>query len=83
MVAEPETRIDNADSRVDLVLKIDEGKSYRISEIELPALGTEANKQFQLPQSIGDTFDPARWHGFFNDTQSRLPLAVRGGTTFS
>ena len=73
MVAEPETRIDNADSRIDLVLKIDEGKSYRISEIELPASGREANKQFKLPQSIGDTFDPALWYGFFTDNQSRLP----------
>ena len=71
MVAEPETHIDNADSRIDLVLNIDEGKPYRISEIQHPALRTEA--QFQLPQSIGDTFDPALWYGFFTDNQSRLP----------
>ena len=83
MVAEPETRIDNADSRIDLVLKIDEGKSYRISEIELPALRTEANKQFQLPQSIGDTFVPALWHGFFKDTQSRLPLGASVATNMT
>src|ERR1700756_1954256 len=72
MVAEPETRIDNAGSRIDLVPNIDEGKSYRVSEIELPVLRTEANKQFQLPQSIGDTFDPALWYRFFKDNQSRL-----------
>jgi hypothetical protein len=76
MVPEPETRIDNEHSRIDLVLKIDEGKSYRISEIQLPALRTEANKQFQLPQSIGDPFDPALWYGFFKDNQSRLPAGA-------
>jgi hypothetical protein len=72
-VPAPETYITEGDSRIDLVLKIDEGKSYRISEIELPTLRTEANKQFQLPQSVGDTFDPALWYGFFKDNQSRLP----------
>jgi hypothetical protein len=76
MVAEPETSIDNEHSRIDLFLKIDEGKSYRISEIQLPALRTEANKQFQLPQSIGDPFDPALWDGFFKDNQSRLPAGA-------
>jgi outer membrane translocation and assembly module TamA len=79
MVAEPETRIDNAESRIDLVLKIDEGKSYRISEIEFPAL----REQFQLPQSIGDTFDRALWDGFFKDNQSRLPPGASVATNMT
>ena len=83
MVAEPETRIDNADTRIDLVLRIDEGKSYRISEIELPAVRMEANKQFKLPQSIGDIFDPSLWYGFFKDNQSRLPPGASVATNMT
>jgi hypothetical protein len=82
-VPAPETDISEGDARIDLVLKIDEGKSYRISEIQLPTLRKEANKQVQVPQSIGDTFNPTLWSGFFKDNQSRLPPGASVATNMT
>jgi outer membrane protein assembly factor BamA len=72
MVPAPETTTREDDSRVDLILRIDEGKSYRISQILVLSADAGANKQLQLPQSAGDYLSRDPWWNFFKDNQSRF-----------
>jgi hypothetical protein len=78
MVPEPETDIQEKDSRIDLIFRIDEGKSYRIGEIAVVGVGASARKQVQLPQCTGDYFSHDLWWNFFKDHQADFP----SGATF-
>ncbi len=68
-VPEPVTKINEKDGRIDLTIKIDEGKQYRISGIDVLGAGT---RQVALPQAPGDLPDPALWWKFFQENQSRF-----------
>lgn len=71
MTPEPEFRIHDENSRIDLIIKIDEGPRYRIAEVAV--FGLEgAGKQLQLPQSAGDYFSSDLWRTFFGEIQSRF-----------
>ena len=70
---EPDTTIDEKNSRIDLLIKVDEQKPYRIAKIELLGLRTKAQNELTFPQQIGDFFNPALWHTFFKDNTNRLP----------
>ena len=70
---EPDTTIDEKNSRIDLFIKVDEQKSYHIAKIELLGLRTKAQNELTPPQQIGDFFNPALWHTFFKDNINRLP----------
>ena len=70
---EPDTTIDEKDSRIDLLIKVDEEKSYRIAKIEFPALQAAAHKSLRPPQEIGDTFNMTWWRNFFEETKSHFP----------
>src|SRR6266481_2175509 len=70
---EPDTTIDEKSSRIDLFIKVDEQKPYRVAKIELLGLRTKAQNELTPPQQIGDFFNPALWHTFFKDNMNRLP----------
>jgi len=70
---EPDTTIDEKDSRIDLLIKMDEQKRYRIAKIEFLGLRTRAQNELTPPQQIGDFFNPALWHTSFKDNKPRLP----------
>jgi len=75
---EPDFSVDTGDSRIDLLLKVDEGKSYRISAIELLSSSVNAGKSPQLPQATGDPFNATLWHKFFEES----PSSFSEGATF-
>lgn len=70
---EPDTTIDEKSSRIDLLIKVDEQKPYRVAKIELLDLGKKAQIELSAPQQVGDFFNPALWHTFFKDNKTRLP----------
>lgn len=70
---EPNSTIDEKNSRIDLLIRVDEQKPYRIAKIELLGLRTKAQNELTLPQQIGDFFNPALWRTFFKDNMNRLP----------
>src|SRR5437867_2180971 len=70
---EPETTIDESGSRIDLLIKVDESKPYRISKIEVLGLGPAAQKYLHVPQETGDVFNSILWQGFFKDNGPHLP----------
>jgi outer membrane protein assembly factor BamA len=67
MVPAPETDINEADSRIDLTIKIDEGSPYRIGAIEILTPDHSSFNLSHLPQSRGDVFNHALWSKFFED----------------
>jgi outer membrane translocation and assembly module TamA len=67
MVPEPETDINEGDSRIDLTIKIDEGSPYRIGSIEVLSSERSSFNLSQLPQSRGDVFSQGLWSKFFED----------------
>jgi hypothetical protein len=73
MVCEPETHLNDKTRQIDLVLEIQAGIPYRISQIDFPLMRANPNNQFQLPQSVGDLFQPSLWREFFETNQFRLP----------
>jgi outer membrane protein insertion porin family len=70
---EPDTTIDEKSSRIDLLIKVDEQKPYRVAKIELLGLGKKVQNELSAPQQVGDFFNPALWHTFFKDNETRLP----------
>lgn len=70
---ETDTTIDEKNLRMDLLIRVDEQKPYRIAKIELLGLRTKAQNELTPPQQIGDFFNPALWRTFFKDNMNRLP----------
>src|SRR5439155_12811812 len=70
---EPDTTIDESGSRIDLLIKVDESKPYRISKIEVLGLGPAAQKYLHVPQETGHVFNTILWQGFFKDNGPHLP----------
>jgi len=70
---EPDTTIDEKDSRIDVLIKVDEQKPYRIAKIEFLGLGTKTRNELSAPQQVGDFFNPALWHTFFKANKPLLP----------
>jgi outer membrane protein assembly factor BamA len=69
----PDTTIDESGSRIDLLIKVDEQKPYRISKIEVLGLGTATQKYLRIPQETGDVFNSILWRDFFKDNGPHLP----------
>jgi len=76
MTAEPETQ--NADRRdvIDLVVKIDEEKPYRIGKLEFLGLTEEAQLALRPELRPGDTFDPHLVDQLLAQNKSLLPADV-------
>ena len=70
---EPETTIDEKNSLIDLLIKVDEQKPYRIARLEFVGLHAKTRNELTPPQQIGDFFNPALWRTFFKDNMTRLP----------
>lgn len=70
---QPDTTIHEKDSRIDILIKVDEQKRYRIAKIELLGLRAKTQNELTPPQQIGDFFNPALWRTFFKDNINRLP----------
>ncbi len=70
---EPDTTIDESGLRIDLLIKVDEQKPYRISMIEVLGLGPAAQKYLRVPQETGEVFNSILWQGFFKDNGPHLP----------
>lgn len=71
---EPDTTIDEKDSRVDLFIKVDEEQRYIISKIVLLGLDSRAQNKLTLPQENGSPFNSALWSNFFEENKPHLPI---------
>jgi len=58
------------DFTIDLTFVIDEGKPYRIAQIEVFGLSVEAVRQLEFPQMAGDIFLPDLWENYFASDQN-------------
>jgi outer membrane protein assembly factor BamA len=74
--SEPDTTVDEKDSRIDLLVKIDEQKPYQIAEIELLGSDATAKNKSKIPQERGDVFNMSLWRNFFEENKSHLPTSV-------
>lgn len=75
MTAEPEFAINDETKIIDLTLRVDAQKQYRIRQIEF--LGVNPQIESQLRQSYqqsGEVFDRSRMDKFFKDNQAILPV---------
>jgi outer membrane protein assembly factor BamA len=70
---EPDTTIDEKGSRIDLLIKVDKQRRYRIAKLEFMGLETEAQKSLTAAQEIGDPFNRALWENFFEANRTHLP----------
>jgi len=70
---EPVTTIDESGSRIDLLIKVDEERPYRIVKVALLGLNTMSQHEPNLPQKVGDLFDSALWENFFRNNKPLLP----------
>src|SRR5438094_675533 len=61
---EPDTTIYEKYSRIDLLIKMDQQKPYRIAKLEFVGLPTKTQSELTPPQQIGDFFNPALWRAF-------------------
>jgi len=77
---EPETTIDDKNSRIDLLIKVDEQESYRIAKIEFLSRDTKAQNKPTFPQEQGDVFNMSRWRNFFEENKSHLPVDASPNT---
>jgi outer membrane protein insertion porin family len=73
---EPDTTVDEEALRIDLLIKVDEERPYRITNIEFLGLESTSQKYLSVPQETGDVFDPILWVNFFRDNRSHLPAAA-------
>jgi outer membrane protein assembly factor BamA len=73
---EPDTTIYEKDSRIDLLIKIDEQRPYRIAEIEILGSDTTAKNKSRIPQERGDVFKISLWRDFFEENKSHLPAGA-------
>jgi outer membrane protein insertion porin family len=69
---EPNTSVNDETSRVDLVIRIDQQKRYRIGRIEFLGLNAKTASETSLPQESGDFFNRSLWDSFFEAGKSKL-----------
>jgi outer membrane protein assembly factor BamA len=69
---EPDTTIHEKDSRIDLLIKVDEQKRYRIAKIEFLGLPTAVQKSLTAVQEIGDPLNMVLWRNFFEANRTHL-----------
>jgi outer membrane protein insertion porin family len=69
---EPDTSVNDETSRVDLVIRIDQEKRYRIGRIEFLGLNAKTASEISVPQESGDFFNRSLWDGFFEEGKSKL-----------
>jgi outer membrane protein assembly factor BamA len=70
---EPDTTIKEKDYQIDLLIKLDQQKSYRIAKTRTRGLDLSSQNGLKLPQEIGDIFNPALWTDFFKENKLRFP----------
>jgi len=74
MTAEPEFKIDEATKIIDMTIRVDEQKQYRIREIEFwgarPQLERQLKESFQ---KSGEVFDKSRMEQFIKENLTLLP----------
>src|SRR5216683_2210834 len=70
---EPDTTIDEKDSRIDLLIKVDEEQRYTIAKMAFLGLDAAAQNKLTLPQENGEPFNSALWRNFFKENKPHLP----------
>jgi outer membrane protein assembly factor BamA len=70
--AEPDTTIDEENSRIDLLIKVDEEQAYHIGKITFLGMDNQPQAELRLPQKTGDPFNPALWENFLRDNKLHL-----------
>ena len=70
---EPDTTINEKDSQIDLLIKVDQQQSYRLAKTRVRGMDLSAQNELRLPQEIGGIFNPALWEDFFKENKLRFP----------
>jgi outer membrane protein assembly factor BamA len=71
---EPDTTIDEKDSRIDLLIKLDQQPRYKIRKMGFLGLDPNTQNQLKLPQEIGEPFNSLLWKNFFEENKAYLPV---------
>jgi outer membrane protein assembly factor BamA len=70
---EPDTTIDEKDSRIDLLIKLDQQQRYTIRKMAFLGLDPNTQNKLKLPQEIGEPFNSVRWKNFFEENKAYFP----------
>jgi outer membrane protein assembly factor BamA len=73
MVAEPEVRNDDDRGIIDLTMKIDEGKQYRVGRVDFVGLDESSQNQLKSQLRPGEPFNKARVDELLKRYKSLLP----------
>lgn len=74
MTAEPEFKIDEATKIIDMTIRVDEQKQYRIREIEFWGARPQVERQLKESfQKSGEVFDKSRMEQFIKENLTLLP----------
>ncbi len=74
VTAEPETHIDETSKElIDVVLKLDEGKQYRVGTVQILGLSTNPEKLLRSLPQPGQVFDSHSLDDFLKKNKSLLP----------
>ena len=73
MVPEPVVLNDDDGGRIDLLMKMDEGKQYRVGKIEFLGLDEKSQAQLNVPLRLGEPFNGALVDELLKRNKSVLP----------
>jgi len=74
MVPTPEVHNDDNGGPLELVIKVDEGKQYRVGKIEFLGLDAKAQSQLRPQLKSGEVFDRSLAEEFLRGNQTLLPV---------
>jgi len=73
---EPDTTIDEKNGTIDVVIKVDEEKQYRVRMVETHGLALEAERLLKSRLEPGQVFDSVAFWKFFDEHKAALPQDV-------
>lgn len=78
-VFEAQTKIDQSERRVDLLITVDSGPQYRLRNLDIRGLDASAANFLRSKVEPGHVFDSAAWGELFEKGESHLPLDFSPG----
>jgi outer membrane protein assembly factor BamA len=72
-VPEPEISIDDKSSRIDILMKVDEGKPYFVGTVSIQGLDSKVEQLLQSQLVPGQVFDNYALRRFFTEHKAELP----------
>ncbi len=73
---EPDSTVDEKNGIINLLIKVDEGKQYRVRMVETHGLDPETERLLKSRLELGQVFDSVSFRNFFEEHKAGLPANV-------